>query len=179
MILYKRVIRKLRFCWGYVRTLIMGQMNVSRYRNIDAFILFVGYPRSGHSLVAALLDAHPNVVISMEWGVLSHLRLGYGRKQLYNAIERHSKLFTSILNNEWTGYSYRIEGLWQGKSEDIYVIGDKLAGRTSLILGEYPFLLEKLQRVTGIEVKLLHVIRNPFDTIATMAKRSQGCSSAR
>ena len=33
-------------------------------------MLFVGHPRSGHSLVAAILDSHPEIVISDEFNLL-------------------------------------------------------------------------------------------------------------
>ncbi len=34
------------------------------YADLHAFCLFIGYPKSGHSLVGALLDAHPDMVIA-------------------------------------------------------------------------------------------------------------------
>lgn len=33
---------------------------------IHTFVLFVGYPRSGHSLIGSIMDAHPNVIIAHE-----------------------------------------------------------------------------------------------------------------
>ena len=123
-------------------------------------------------MIAALLDAHPEIVISMEWGVLSHLRMGYGRNQIYYSIERHERLFTKKLNNIWTGYSYKVKGMWQGQYETIRVIGDKLAGQTSLILKTDPEFLARLKLIIGCPVKIIHVVRNPYDTITTMARRS-------
>jgi hypothetical protein len=34
------------------------------FADVHAFCLFVGYSRSGHSLVGALLDAHPGITIA-------------------------------------------------------------------------------------------------------------------
>jgi hypothetical protein len=168
----KRAIRKTRFLWAYFRSFVFGWLNRKDYRNVRSFLIFVGYPRSGHSLIAALLDAHPNVLIGMEWGVLTHLKLGFGRRQIYYSIQRISRLFTQKLGNVWTGYSYRVEGQYQGRSDKLLVLGDKLAGQTSLLLREEPLLLDRLCQEMG-EVKILHVIRNPFDTISTMLKRSR------
>lgn len=123
-------------------------------------------------MIAALLDAHPEVVISMEWGALTHLRMGYGKNQVYYSIERNARLFTRKLNNIWTGYSYKVPGTWQGQYKTIRVIGDKLAGQTSLILKEDTALLERLQVTMECPVKIIHVVRNPYDTITTMARRS-------
>jgi len=123
-------------------------------------------------LVAALLDAHPEIVMSIEWGVLSHLLMGYRRNQICYSVEHHSRLFTRRLKNTWTGYNYRVDDMWQGKYRTIKLIGDKLAGQTSLILKKDLTLVDKLQQRINCPVKIIHVIRNPFDTITTMAKRS-------
>ena len=75
MTIVDRIFRKFRFILSYLRSLSFGYLRQHRYKSIESFIIFVGYPRSGHSLIAALLDAHPEIVISMEWGALSHLRM--------------------------------------------------------------------------------------------------------
>jgi len=123
-------------------------------------------------LVAALLDAHPEIVLGIEWGVLSHLRLGYHRNQILYSLEHDSKLFTQRLHNTWTGYSYKVPSMWQGKYQSIKLIGDKQAGQTSKILKNDPSLLDRLQQEIACPLKIIHVIRNPYDTITTMARRS-------
>lgn len=172
MTIIQRIYRKSRFIYAYLKSLLFGSMRKKNFDGLQSFIVFVGYPRSGHTLVAALLDAHPEIVMGIEWGVLSHLRLGYRRNQILYSLERHSKLFTRRLHNTWTGYSYKVPGMWQGKYQSIRLIGDKLAGQTSLILKTDPTLLDRLQQEMGCPVKIIHVIRNPYDTITTMARRS-------
>jgi Sulfotransferase family len=49
------------------------------------------------------------------------------------------------------------------------VIGAKAGEQTTVRLGRDPSELKQLRRVVGAPVKLLHVVRNPFDTIARMA----------
>ena len=61
--------------------------------------------------------------------------------------------------------------MWQGRYLEIIAIGDKLGGRTSLLIKDNPELLNKLLTTIGKSLKFIHVIRNPFDTITTMAKR--------
>jgi hypothetical protein len=172
MTLIQRAYGKSRYFYSFLKSLLFGYLRRKRYEEVESFILFVGYPRSGHTLVAALLDAHPEIVMSIEWGVLSHLRMKYRKQQIYYSIERYSRLFTRRLNNKWTGYSYKVEDMWQGKYKNIRTIGDKLAGKTSLMLKDDPGLIDKLQDEVGCPVKIIHVIRNPFDTITTMARRN-------
>jgi hypothetical protein len=169
---FRRAICKARFLQAYLRSHLAGRIRRNRYGNIRAFLLFAGYPRSGHTLVAALLDAHPDIVLSIEWGVLSHLQMGYRKNAIMYSIEKYSRLFTKRLSNKWTGYSYRIEGQSQGRSDNIELIGDKLAGQTSKILREHPGLLDRLAQEMRMEIRIIHVIRNPYDTISTMAHRT-------
>lgn len=170
--LIQKIIFKLRFIIVYLKSAFTGFLFTHYYRRIKKFVMFLGYPRSGHSIIAALLDAHPDIVIGMEWGVLSHIKLGYKRLQVYSSIIRNSKLFRKRRGNIWTGYSYKIDGLWQGDYNDLKIIGDKLGGQTTLALKEHPELLKKLQDTVKVPVVFIHVIRNPFDTITTMALRS-------
>jgi hypothetical protein len=172
MNIISRALRKSKFLAGYLRSHLLGEIYKARYRDLKCFLIFVGYPRSGHTLIAALLDAHPNIMVSIEWAALSHLRMGYRKNGMLYAIEKHSRLFTEKLSNVWTGYAYRVEGQWQGRSDKILVMGDKLAGQTSKILREDPELLDELKQLVGIEIKIIHVIRNPFDTITTIAHRA-------
>ncbi len=171
MNIVKRAIRKTRFLWSYSRSLVCGFRNRGKFRDVKRFLVFVGYPRSGHSLIASLIDAHPNTLISMEWGALSYFKMGYSKLQIYSTIERFSRIFTERLNNKWTGYSYRVEGQFQGRSDHPIVMGDKLGGQTSLVLRKEPELMDQLKNEVG-ELRIIHVIRNPYDTISTMRKRS-------
>jgi hypothetical protein len=170
--LFQKILAKLEFIYVYFKSFIAGILCRRRFRNIEKFILFIGYPRSGHSILAALLDAHPDIVMGMEWGILSHLRLGYRRLQIFSSITRNSKLFRKRKKNIWTGYSYRLNGLWQGDYREIKIIGDKFGGHTALTLNENPELLEKLEKIIKIPIVFIHVIRNPFDTITTMVLRT-------
>jgi hypothetical protein len=172
MNIMSRALRKGKFLAGYLRSYLMGGICKARYRDLKCFLIFVGYPRSGHTLIAALLDAHPSIMVSIEWGALSHLRMGYRKNGMLYAVEKHSRLFTQKLSNVWTGYSYRVEGQWQGRSDRVLVMGDKLAGQTSKILRECPELLDELKKLVEVEIKIVHVIRNPFDTITTIAYRA-------
>jgi hypothetical protein len=167
-----KIISKLKFIYSFIKSYLFGVLNKRKYKGIDTFVMFIGYPRSGHSLIAALLDAHPNIVMGMEWGVLSHIKMGYNKYQIFYSLVRNSRSFNRRKKNVWTDYSYQVSEMWQGKFKNINVIGDKLGGRTSIMIMDNPELLNQLERVMNKSIKLIHVIRNPFDTITTMAKRS-------
>jgi hypothetical protein len=144
---------------------------MNRFKEIETFAFFVGYPRSGHSLVGACLDAHPNAVISHELDALALVKNGLDRTSLFDAICEKSKTFYES-GNEWSGYSYRIPGMWQGRYENIRLIGDKCGGKSAAHLQEQPSLLNDVKKL-ALKCRMIHVVRNPFDCIATAVKKQE------
>ena len=41
--------------------------------------MFIGYPRSGHSLIGSLLDVHPNAIVAHELDALKFVGAGFGK----------------------------------------------------------------------------------------------------
>lgn len=144
-----------------------------RYRRYfdqpQVFCLFIGYPRSGHTLIGSLLNAHPEMCIAHELNILKYVARGHSRDRLYAKLIGRDKWF-SARRNIWTGFSYKVPGQWQGTFRNLKVIGDKKGGRSSRALTENPELLDRLQETLGIPVRLIHIVRNPFDNIATRAR---------
>lgn len=155
----------------YWKSLVWGWLHRKDYSRLQAYCMFIGYQRSGHSYIGALLDAHPNAAVGMEVDALNLIDLGYNRNQIYYCLATNARIFTKVLKNVWTGYSYAVPGGSQGKFEKLFVIGDKKGGKSTLRLGENLALMDQLQALTGIPVKILHVIRNPYDNISTMCLR--------
>ena len=52
------------------------------------------------------------------------------------------------------------------------VIGDRKGQDTALALIDKMSLLDEIREVIQVPIKLIHVIRNPFDNIATMMLRA-------
>ncbi len=168
-----RINNKTQFLYDYYQSLIAGSFSYKKFAHVKNFCLFVGYGRSGHTLIGALLDAHPNIIIGIEWDPLNRIRLGYKSKnQIYYSILKNSRCFSLIHKNVWSGYSYRVSNSMQGKYKNITVIGDKSGGlNTSHLHTDYN-LLEKISNIIQISPKLIHTIRNPFDIITTTTIRT-------
>lgn len=135
----------------------------------ETYCLFVGYPRSGHSLIGSLLDAHESVVISHELHVLRCLEAGLTRDQLVRFQKYNAALFARM-GRGWSGYDYAVEGQSQGTYGTLRVLGDKRGGGTARYLAEHPDALDRLREVLRWPVRLLHVIRDPLDNVASMAR---------
>jgi hypothetical protein len=140
------------------------------FRSVEQFCLFTGYPRSGHSLVGALMDAHPEMIISHELDVLEQIIRGHSWQSIYAMIMENSHNFAKK-GRSWSGYNYEVKGAWQGKFRKLKVIGDKRGGRTSLLLTENFSLMEKLKTEIPVPVRFIHVVRNPFDNIITRVRQ--------
>ena len=96
--------------------------------------MFIGYPRSSHSLVGAILDAHPEIIIPFEYDVMTNwekyqsARLKQKNMQKYQLFFDLHKLSleqamfgiyasanrTLLKKNQ---YTYHVPGLWQGGYE--------------------------------------------------------------
>lgn len=140
---------------------------------LQTFFLFIGYPRSGHTLIGAMLDAHFNAMCSIEVNVVSLAMRGFTRQQIFQYMHKRNNLFASKFGSKWTNYSYEIPGLSQGKCEQLIAIGDKKgAGTTKQLMADMN-LLKRFESKMQLPVKMIHVVRNPFDNLATIALREQ------
>ncbi len=157
------------------------------------FLLFIGTPRSGHSVFGAILDAHPMAVVSHEVNALERIWEGVSGSELLGMILENSAAQAAAGRSQsdadhTTAYGqrseylpspqpyrfdYEVPGQYQGKvAGPLKVIGDKKGGGTTKILAERPYLLEGLREEVGLPLHLIHVVRDPYDNIATMARRT-------
>jgi len=100
------------------------------YDGVETFVLFIGYPRSRHSLVAAILDAHPEIIIPHGYNVLGEWDRfrsegeklnNMGKYLLFYELQelslRQARFGLRAENPVFMRgyYNYNIPGLWQGR----------------------------------------------------------------
>lgn len=151
--------------------------------NVDTFCLFIGYGRSGHSAIGSIIDAHPNAVVSHELHAVARFFDGVSRDTLFQEIlslsqqQAHQGRASSKAGGG--SYPHRIDG--QLKSDDaiIQVIGDKKGAGTSRLFGRMGLeYIDRFKDYIGVPVKIIHVVRNPFDIVAAgKARGSSGFAS--
>jgi hypothetical protein len=117
-------------------------------------------------LIGSILDAHKNICISHELNVLDLFLHDYNFSQIRYLITRNSKRYAKN-GRKWEGYDYSIHEQYQGNINKLLVIGDKKGGTTSNLLRKYPDLLNQFQESLPLPIKIIHVIRNPYDCIST------------
>ena len=113
------------------------------YDEVETFVMFIGYPRSSHSLVGAILDAHPEIIIPHEFNLLEKWRSynlpAFKRKnllryKLYFDLHQTSlkqAIFgirasrnRTVLGGEFT-YLYNVPDLWQGGYKNGIKVGSE------------------------------------------------------
>jgi hypothetical protein len=133
----------------------------------QVFLLFFGYARSGHSMIGSLLDAHPEAAVANEFDAIRAYQTGDSRERLLTNLVAVSTAY-KLVGRCQAGYHYTVPGVVAkpfGPAK-LKVIGDKDGGcnaRKQLNVSE----LVKFQEYVGLDVSLIHVVRNPFDIVAT------------
>jgi hypothetical protein len=139
------------------------------FSQLKTFVIFLGNPRSGTTLVRSIVDAHPNAIIANELHTVRQLKAGASWKKIKKNICINSQNFKA--NPVWTDYSYRING--PGKKTKIHIIGDKRAAGTVHELSLHPHLIDELKALIPLPLKVIRCVRNPYDVIATRTRRNE------
>jgi len=143
-----------------------------RFEQVHTYCLFIGYPRSGHSVVGSVIDAHPNALMAHRLDSLQYVARGYSALEVFYLIARNSERFARS-GRQLTGYRYNVPNQWHGRDQVLSVVGDQEGNRSSVRLARDPGLLRPLVDGSRVKVRFIHVIRNPFDNITTWALRDQ------
>jgi hypothetical protein len=151
----------------FIYSAVAGLLTFYRFRKTHTLLLFVGYPRSGSSTLGSILDAHKNILIAHELNILKYIQTGFKPYQLFYLLAKNSKLFTRR-GRLSSGYRGVIDSQFNGRAKPCLVIGDKKAGATSRMLENNQDLEQKLINFYP-RIKIIHIVRNPFDMIASEA----------
>ena len=146
---------------------------------VKTFVFFIGYSRSGSSIVSSLMDAHPHMVVAYEYKVICKWNQMLNNKaylygELYNKSQKDATTGWRSEKNMVKSYTLHVSTGWQGRYDKyISVIGDKNAGNTvRRFMGSksrFSEVYSQLQETVEVPVKVVFVVRNPYDIISTCA----------
>lgn len=138
----------------------------------DTLVQFAGFPRSGHSLIGSLIDAHPRARVAHELDIMGLLDRGVPMRSILALMDDAASEFTRH-GRHWNGYCYYVEEAAHDGGTAPQVLGDKKGDMAVRRIAAKPSLLDRLARTTrGLDKKWICVLRNPFDNIATMSLRA-------
>lgn len=146
----------------------------------DTFLLFVGAPRSGTTMLGQILNNHPNCLVAMEHSFMQRLLSGDNRAALevelvqralghfLHGMTKDAKYGPTLSRYQprwkplsWIGHKY-------GKA-DVRIIGDKKAGGNSATYLAQPEAFRQAVERYG-NVKFLHLIRHPLQAALSMQR---------
>ena len=169
--------RKLDNARRYLLTYYKTVRQPALFADVKTFCMFIGHVKSGGTMLGSLLDAHPNIILADEVDVLGYVSAGFRRDQIYHILRKRSRreaLKGRVTARRLTPYSFAVPDQWQGRHRTIRVVGASRAGPSTGKLSRKPELLPQLyQRMGDVDVKFVHMIRNPFDPISLMMIRGQ------
>ncbi len=142
----------------------VGAFKGLRLRSVERLLLFTGYARSGSTLLGALLNAHPQVLVAYEAGMLSRVDANTTRGDIAARLAGADWRERRTGYRHW-GYSYAVRNQWQGRVRHASVIGDKQCNGNTVALYAQPQRLQLLRRQW--KVRNLFLYRNPYDMVAT------------
>jgi hypothetical protein len=139
------------------------------FNSVKSYCSFLSTARSGHSIVAHLLTAHPKILISDELNAIKYFKEGYSAKQVFALIKYQDYRYQKRSRKK-SGYSYQVNGLWQNiYDKNPEVIGDAKGFKTvELLCGKIDYL-DTLRADIGIPLRFIIHLRNPFDAITTQS----------
>lgn len=138
------------------------------FKSLKTLCIFIGYPYNNNIVYGRLLDVLPNVAINCHTSALDLLyKNNSASKNIVFALLVKCRDYLTRKN-----YQYEVPKWFQGKCNEktVEVIGDCLPEVSLKFIGSCPTVLELLNSL-DIDVKFVHLIRNPFDNIAAIAKR--------
>ena len=146
---------------------------------VKTFVFFMGYSRSGSSIVSSLMDAHPHMVIAYQYKVINEWtqklnKKAYLYRELYEKSQTDATIGWRSEHNMAKSYTLHIDTGWQGRYDEyISVIGDKNADKTVNLFArsqsQFSEVYTQLQKTVEVPIKAVFVVRNPYDIISTRA----------
>ncbi len=172
-----RAFQKAALVRRFAITYYQSRLDPQFFQEVNTFCMFIGHAKSGGTMIGSLLDAHANMIIADETDVFGYVSSGFSRDQIYHLLlkgSRRDALKGRVTARRVKPYSFAVAGQWQSRYQKLRVIGHSKAGPSTGKLSRSPILLEELREVmAGVNVKIIQVIRNPYDPISYMMIRGK------
>lgn len=170
----KRIGRHVRAVAPEAARTALDPLYACKGRRVERIMLTIGCNRSGSSLLGQLLNAHPEMAVARELYLLQKLRAlrfiptpsARGRATRL-ILERDREAARALYRQ--SGYSYAVDGLWQGRYSRLRVIGNKAPVNSVAGLNAAwgPGAPDCVRRRARLPARVLFTIRNPYDATAS------------
>jgi hypothetical protein len=146
------------------------------FRDVRTFLMFIGQTKSGGTLIGSMLDAHPNAAVADEVDAVRSIKAGFSRNQVFHLMlkgARREAMKGRVTARRLGAYSFSVPEQWQGRSENLVLVGESQAGPSTRRLAADRDLLGRVSQEMGdVDLKFIQIVRNPFEPISAMMLRS-------
>ena len=157
--------------------------NIPKLRNVEKMCVLIGCPRSGTTLLEALINAHAQIVISHEFNLLDllmqpKLANPFKRRVVYAELLMEALKINSENLNKGPGFSifdyeYNIPKGHQNQNKNPIIIGDKSVAPVAQLFHKHGAAAIEAAGRFDFPMHFVHIIRNPYDCITTFYTRYQ------
>lgn len=165
----RRICRHVRAIAPEAARTALDPLYAYKGRRVERLMLAIGYNRSGSSLLGQLRHAHPEMAVARELYLLQKLRA----LRFVPTPSARGRVTRLILERDreagrascWqSGYSYAVDGLWQGRYSRLRVIGNKAPVNSVAGLNAAwgSSALDCIRRRARLPARVLFTIRNPL-----------------
>ena len=185
MKLKSRLLKRTHNFIGSARCLLSNR----HFKHLETICLPVGFTDSANQALAWALTAHPNMVMSNQ---LNLMESWWSNLSIYNESLAWKLLLSDIRNLDYKMNSnqmtytkkkhkmYSVAGQYQGQSKKLTVIGDSSLEVNMKVLLKKAYKgkegecmgLATLQDSTEIPLKIILIVRNPYDWVSSKTIRS-------
>lgn len=137
---------------------------------LERFLLIIGNARSGSTILGAVLDAHPEVVVANETQESANFWRGLDGESIRHGILANAEE-QAVAGRISSGYKYQVGAAPSAKA-NIRVLGDKIWNPATLLLHGDHGLIPSLEKRVGAPIVVISAVRDIFDTVTTMHRRS-------
>jgi len=156
------------------------------FNNLEKFCVFLGWERSGHNLIASIIDANVNTAISNEAQIIHRFCVMNDSCVVFPVEKQYREIFIHLLINSSTkknnnnalsrqagGYDYTILNRLQGENIKLKIIGDSSVVDYLCHIKNDFNLLSDFSKFIELPLIYIFVVRNPFDILATTIKKTK------
>jgi hypothetical protein len=138
----------------------------------QAWVEFLGTSQSGHTAVAAALDAHPNIIISEEKRyVRKVVQHKWTTQQLVDDCIKYCESFRANTGSH-RRQDVPIKSPWNGTwNEKLLVAGNKMGWQITANRAKGRDWFTPFVKRMDIPVKFIHVVRNPYDVLGSWSRK--------
>ena len=148
------------------------------FDNVRRFSFFIAPRRSGHSITAHLLSAHPCILFCDELDALMWIDEGFSAEQVY-ALIKYQNQRLGRPGRKKSGYSYKIPDSWQYRWDKYpEVVGDSKGDKSTFRMADDPSFLSKLRDRLGVPIRAFVQARHPY-AIASSEMRNRKWSKSK